>query len=100
MTNIYIYVIIVINIRYRYIFLWYFLCKRKLINRLWLDIIYLTCGRLCDIIYVNQGGEAIIWFEMSYNNYWAYRDLSLSQRCENEPDDSDIDDYQEQEEDN
>ena len=37
---------------------------------------------------------------MSYNNYWAYRDLSLSQRCENEPDDVDIDDYQEQEEDN
>lgn len=37
---------------------------------------------------------------MSYNNYWAYRDLSLSQRCENEPDDFDIDNDQEQEEDN
>ena len=48
----------------------------------------------------DQGGEAIIWFEMSYNNYWAYRDLSLSQRCENEPDDFDIDNDQEQEEDN
>ena len=37
---------------------------------------------------------------MSYNNYWSYRDLSLSQRCENEPDDFDIDNDQEQEEDN
>lgn len=28
----------------------------------------------------------IIWYEMSYNYYWAYRDLSLDERLQIEPD--------------
>ena len=60
----------------------------------------------CGIILTNQkistySKEVVnIWDEMSYNYYWAYRDLSLSQRCDNEPDDVGINNYQEQEEDN
>lgn len=51
----------------------------------------LTKAKKYAIIESPKKGVGIIWEEMSYNYYWAYKDITFFERCQAEPDVFDID---------